>query len=395
MLSRLTTVVALLAVLAAGAWVGGHPSLLPDPLRTLLTDRDDDEQIVADAFDLVQDEYFRPVSTKRLIDASLTGMVSSLGDDFSHYFDAKTYREFQQQTNSEFSGVGLNVVEDKRGLVVVDVFDRSPAARAGLRAGDLVLAVDGRSLAGRPSAYSTGLIKGEEGTQVVLSVERRGRRFRERLTRQVVDVPVVDSVLRRFHDRPLGIVLLTSFTSGAHGEVRTAVERLKKRGAKGFVLDLRGNGGGLLDEAVLVASVFVEDGVIVTTRSRAQGRRTLKAVGDAAVTPSVPVVVLVDNGTASAAEIVTGALQDGKRARVVGTRTFGKGVFQQIVGLPNGGALDLTVGEYYTPSGRNLGGGGVRRGAGIRPDLRASDDPDTPRDEALLEGLAALVRAGA
>jgi carboxyl-terminal processing protease len=165
--------------------------------------------------------------------------------------------------------------------------------------------------------------------------------------------------------------------------VRKAVDKLIGQGAEGVVLDLRHNGGGLLNEAVLVSSIFIPDGTVVSTKGRARPRRVFEATGSS-IDKDIPVVVLVDRASASASEIVTGALQDRDRARVVGTRTFGKGVFQEIRRLSNGGALDITVGEYFTPSGRNLGGGGVKQGAGIRPDVRAVDDVKTEnRDEAL------------
>jgi carboxyl-terminal processing protease len=181
-------------------------------------------------------------------------------------------------------------------------------------------------------------------------------------------------------------VHLAGFTSGAHGEVGDAVRRLLREGAEGVVLDLRDNGGGLLNEAVMVSSIFIADGKIVSTRGRSRPEQVYEATGGA-IDRDVPLVVLVNDRSASASEIVTGALQDRDRATVVGTRTFGKGVFQEIEPLANGGALDITVGEYFLPSGRNLGGGGVERGAGVSPDVRAEDDPDTPRDEALLAAL--------
>jgi carboxyl-terminal processing protease len=188
-------------------------------------------------------------------------------------------------------------------------------------------------------------------------------------------------------------VRLAGFTSGAHGEVAQAVKRLLDDGADGVVLDLRDNGGGLLNEAVMVSSVFIPDGKIVTTKGRSRPTQVYEATGGA-IDTDVPVVVLVNDRSASASEIVTGALQDRDRATVVGTRTFGKGVFQEIEPLTNGGALDITVGEYFLPSGRNIGGGGVAKGDGITPDVKALDDPKTKPDEALDEAVGVVLRDG-
>src|SRR5205807_7008674 len=173
-----------------------------------------------------------------------------------------------------------------------------------------------------------------------------------------------------------------SFADGASGELRGEVKKALNGGARALILDLRENGGGLLDEAVNVASIFIPDGTIVSTAGRSQPRQVYLAKGRAiATTP--PMVVLVDRDTASAAEIVTGALKDRGRAKVVGTRTYGKGVFQEIVPISNGGAVDLTVGEYFTPNGHNLGGGGVREGAGIAPNIYVSENPRAAGDHAL------------
>jgi carboxyl-terminal processing protease len=209
------------------------------------------------------------------------------------------------------------------------------------------------------------------------------------LKREEVDIPVVESRLERYHGEKIAWVHLAGFTAGAHGEVDTAVLGLLHKGAKGVVFDLRQNGGGLLDEAVQVASIFIPDGRIVSTRGRNRPEHVYNATGDA-ISTKIPVAVLVDGQTASASEIVTSALQDHHRAVVVGTHTYGKGVFQEIERLSNGGALDITVGEYFTPNGRNLGGGGVKKGAGITPDIRASDNPKTKPDEALQAALRAV-----
>ena len=174
-------------------------------------------------------------------------------------------------------------------------------------------------------------------------------------------------------------VRLSGFTSGAHGEVRKAVDELLGKGAQGVVLDLRDNGGGLLNEAVLISSIFIPDGHDRVDEGPRAGRSACSRRPATRSTPKIPVVVLVNGESASASEIVTGALQDRDRAEVVGTRTFGKGVFQEVRQLSNGGALDITVGEYFTPDGRNLGGGGVKQGAGIEPDVEAEDDAKTAK----------------
>ena len=386
----LTVTAALLAplvVLCAGIWIGGHPASLPGPLRDVFVSKN--VRTINEAIDVIQQDYYRRVPRSRLVDNGIAGAVSNLNDRFSRYFDPKEYASFQESSAGEFSGVGMQVTQVKAGLRVARTFPGSPAAAAGIKPGDQIVAVNGRSIAGAPSALTTNLIRGRPGTSVLLTIQSAGKRRTERVKRAQVDAPSVESKLRDIGGVKLGVVALSGFTSGAHGEVRQAVDSLRHRGAKGLVLDLRDNGGGLLDEAVLISSIFIPDGTIVTTRGRTRAEHVYRATGSAIPT-KVPVVVLVNGGSASASEIVTGALQDRHRAKVVGTHTFGKGVFQEVRELPNGGALDITVGEYFTPSGRNLGGGGTRRGAGITPDVRAGDKPRTRADEALDAALRTL-----
>jgi carboxyl-terminal processing protease len=367
--------------LGGGMWLGGHPASLPEPLRDVFVD--ETASLQAEASDLIEDNFYRPIRDRRLRDGSLRGMVRSLDNRFSHYFTPEENKLFRESASGQFSGVGMTVVERPRGLLVAGVFKGSPAKRAGIRPGDVITAVNGRSIAGKSSEVSTARIKGKPGTYVRLEIRRPNGRKREvRVRRARIRVPAVDGALRRAGGRKVGVVQLSTFSSGAHGELVMELRRLGRRGAQGFVLDLRANGGGLLDEAVLVASAFVPDGTIVTTDGRARPRKVFKATGDVATRK--PVVVLVDRGTASASEIVTAALKERLHSPVVGLRTFGKGVFGQIFDLSNGGALDLVVGNYYTPSGRNL------NGRGIRPDVRARDDLGTPRDEALARALSTL-----
>ena len=395
--SRTLVLVVLMPILlAVGVWLGGHPDNLPGFARDALVG-DSEGRLYDEALDEIADNYYRRVDKDKLLDEGLAAGIKSLDDRFSAYFDPKTYKEFEAATEGSFEGVGLTVAEVERGLRVMTVFDGSPARRAGIRARDVITEVDGEPIAGKTAEQATALIKGPAGTIVTLAVVTGSEAPRTlRLRRARVDVPVVESEMRRAGDGArIAHVRLASFTSGAHGELRDAVDALLEKGADAIVLDLRDNGGGLLDEAVLVSSIFVGDGTIVSTKGRARPRQVFEATGEP-IDSDVPVVVLVNGESASASEIVAGALQDHERAEVVGTRTFGKGVFQEIRVLSNGGALDITVGEYFTPDGRNLGGGGVARGAGIQPEVEARDDPATEdRDEALEVAVRTAARAAA
>jgi carboxyl-terminal processing protease len=382
---------ALLAMLCAGLWLGGHPSKLPSYIRDPFVD--DAAGLTAEAAGLIEDNYFRRVGAEELTDASLQGMVRGLRrryrDRFSDYFSPESLARFNEAISGHFSGIGLSVSRVERGLRADRVFPRSPAEKAGIEVGDVVVSVNGESIAGEPSEVATAKIKGPEGTEVTVGVLRppEGKVRELRLTRAEVALPIVTSRVEQVDGRKLGYVRLATFSEGSHGFLRNAVEKVERKGAEGIVLDLRANGGGLLQEAVLAASIFLpEDQVVVSTRSRTQGRAVYKTTGDN-LSPR-PVVVLIDRNTASAAEILAAALSDDAGAKVVGTRSFGKGVFQQEIGLSNGGALKLTIGEYFTPDGINLAG------KGIHPDVEARDVPETPPDEALRRALSVLARQG-
>lgn len=366
-------------VLLIGIWLGGHPSWLPSPLRSAFVDRNDDP-LVNQVLDMLQRDYYRPLNRSQLVNKGLAGMVASLNDPYSHYYDPSNYQGFLNESNPHLSGIGVTVGYESRGLLVNGVFPGGPAAQAGLVRGDVIIAVGGTSLASRAS-LGPRLIKGQAGTRVTLTVLSGKRKHTVTLERQDLVVPVATGTIVTYHGTKLGSLVLTSFTDGSGAELKAQVEKVLHQGARALILDLRQNPGGLLNEAVNVASIFIPDGTIVSTAGRAQPRQVYVARGGAIPT-SIPVVVLVDRGTASAAEIVTGALHDRGRAKVVGTHTYGKGVFQEIEPLPNGGALDFTVGEYFTPSGHNLGGGGVREGAGITPDIYASTKSDAHTDTA-------------
>lgn len=368
-------------LLLVGIWLGGHPSWLPSGLRSAFVSNSN-SQLVNDELNMITKNYYRPVSRAQLLNKGMAAMVQSLDDPYSRYYAPSAYSSFLNESNPHLSGIGIDVVPDPRGLRIVDVFPHSPAATAGLTHGDLIVKVGTTSLNGRSSDFASRLIRGRAGTRVVLTIVGGGRTRVVTVTRANLVVPVASESIVNYHGVKIGDLQLTAFTDGAGAELKGDVDRALKSGARALILDLRENGGGLLQEAVNVASIFIPDGTIVSTDGRAQPRQVYLARGGA-ISTKIPVVVLVDRDTASAAEIVTGALQDRGRAKVVGTHTYGKGVFQEIEPLANGGALDLTVGEYFTPNGHNLGGGGVRQGAGITPNIYASDNPAARGDHAL------------
>ena len=370
--------------LVAGIWLGGHPERLPDPVADAFVE--EDRALRAELIDSIEDNFYKTVDEEDLDDASLKGIVQALDDPYSHYLTPKEAKQFEESVSGEFEGVGMNVEEDRRGLKVLRVFDGSPAAQAGIGRGDFILAVDGRSIAGVNSDVATGRIKGPAGTSVELEVFTPGEDGPRtvKVERERIEVPVTTAKVVERDGKKLGVVELLGFSSGAHGLLRREVDKVLKQGAEGIVIDLRGNGGGLLTEAVLVSSIFIEDGRIVSVRGRSRPERIQEAQGEA-IDEDIPVVVLVDGGSASASEIVTGALRDRGRATVVGTRTFGKGLVQEVERLSNGGVLDITVANYYLPGGKTIGANG------IPPEVRAVDDPDTERDEALPVALDTLV----
>ena len=387
MRAPLAALLVVLAALLGGMWLGGHASSLPGPLRDFA--RDDDLAVVDAAIERVHDDYYRGVGKDKLADEAIRGMVEGLDDRFSSYFDPGQYAKFREVTDARFSGIGVSVQPTENGLRIVEVYEDAPAAKAKLRKGDVIVAADGKRLADVPEEAATGLIKGREGTRVRLTLRRDGRTIERRVTRAQVSIPVVESNVEKRDGRRYGVVSLAQFSSGAHAEVYDAVRRVMERDVTGLVFDLRGNTGGLVEEARLVASAFLPEGEIVTTRGRSVQTKVYRATGSP-VAEKIPMVVLVDEGSASASEIVAGALQDRKRARLVGTATYGKGVFQQVIPLDNGGALDFTVGQYFLPSGRNIGGEGVKRGKGLKPDVTAEDKQATERDEALERAISVL-----
>ena len=383
---QLTLVIAgIVVALCAGLFLGGHPKYLPQEFRDVFVE--DERALRAEIVDAIEDGFYKEVDEDALEQASYRGMIRELHDRFSHYLTPAEADLFSQSVSGRFEGVGMTVQEHPRGLLVATVFEDSPAEKAGIRKDDVITQVNGHSIAGESTDVSTAKIKGKPGTSVRLTVLEGGDRDKKKtvdVERASIEIPIVEGKIAMRDGVKLADIRLLSFTDGVHGRLREKVDELLDKGAEGIVLDLRGNGGGLLREAVLVSSVFIEDGTVVSTKGRRRPESVYKAEGDA-IDGDIPVVVLVDRGSASASEIVTGALRDSHRATVAGERTFGKGVFQELEPLSNGGALDLTVGSYYLPSGENISD------TGIKPAVKARDKPRTRRDEALPIALETLV----
>ena len=382
---RLLAVAAVAVAFVVGIVAGGQVDTIRDAVDDVFGNPSQDA--TSEAIDVINDDYFHTVDDKDLENASIASIIDRVKkryhDRFSHYFTPSEYDRFKQ--GSHLSGVGVAVNEVARGLRVATVYKHTPAREAGIQPGEVITAVNGDPIAGEDPDAVTSRIRGPAGTRVTLTIESRDGKNRDvTLTRREVNIPQVVGHIETIHGTKVGYVRLAGFFPGAHGELRNEVERLYGQDAEGIVLDLRGNGGGLLTEAVLVSSIFVPGGVIVSTHGRTQRTRTFEATGGAL--PRHPMVVLINGDTASASEIVTAALEQSGIATVAGTTSFGKGTFQEVIALNNGGALDLTVGEYLTRDGTSI------NGTGITPRVRAKDNPKTKPDEGREKALQVLGR---
>lgn len=375
-----------IVALCLGLFLGGHPQALPNVLRDVFVD--DTVATRAQLINDVKDNFYKSVKESSLEQASFKGIVSSLHDRYSEYFTPTEAKAFTQSLNGQFEGVGMTIdpSDTKKGLLVREVFDGSPAKDAGIEQGDVIVAVNGKTTVGKSADVSTGMIRGPAGTSVMLTFRKHGDgpERTAKVERKRLDVPLVRSRVVDRKGRKLAVIRLGQFARGAADQLGAAVKKTLAKGAKGIVLDLRSNPGGELTEGRDVPSLFIKKGLIVSTHGRNSPEQKLYATGDA-IAPNIPLVVLVDRGSASASEIAAGALRDSGRATIVGEKTFGKGVFQQVESLQNGGLLKLTVGSYYLPKGENLAGDG------IDAQVPARDDPKTKRDEALPVALRTLL----
>ncbi len=329
--------------------------------------------LFGDVFERIRADYVEPPDETKLVEAAINGMLASL-DPHSSYMSPKSFKDMQVQTRGEFGGLGIEVTMEDGLVKVVAPIDETPAARAGIRAGDVIIQLDGEQVQGLSLNQAVDKMRGPVNSPITLTVKRDGAA--EPLQIKIVrDIIRIRSVRSRI-EGDIGYLRITSFNEQTFDGLKDAIEKATKEipadKLKGFVLDLRNNPGGLLDQAISVSDAFLERGEIVSTRGRTaeETQRYNARAGD--LTKGKPVVVLVNGGSASASEIVAGALQDHKRATVVGSRSFGKGSVQTIIPLGQNGALRLTTARYYTPSGRSI------QAKGIEPDIELLQD--TPED---------------
>ena len=368
---------------------------------------------------IVSRQYVDSVPAAAAYEKAARGLVKELNDPYSELLSPKESEDFSRGTNGRYGGTGMYIGEQQGAIVVDRVFPHTPAEEAGVLEGDRIVAVDGVPTQGMRLDQVSDRLRGEPGSQVAVTYGRPGvtEPIKLKFTRRVVRVPAVQ--YSAIFDGKIGYVPLQTFNENAADEVEAAVEKLAQDGAKGLVLDMRGNPGGIVDQSLAVASLFLRDGQeIVSVRGRTGPREVAKSSGHHLAT-DVPLVVLVDGGSASASEIVAGALQDHDRALVIGTTTFGKGLVQSLYSLQGGYHLKITTGKWFTPSGRSIhrertlingkyvemhpdsagdstskpmfksdGGRTVFGGGGIRPDVRVPDDTVTTHEQEFFRALA-------
>jgi carboxyl-terminal processing protease len=330
-------------------------------------------KVFGDVFERVRAEYVDPVSDKEILENAINGMLTGL-DPHSSYMNAKAFKDMQVQTKGEFGGLGLEVTEDKGLIKVVSPIDDTPAFRAGIKAGDIITALDGKTVLGLSLNDAVDHMRGAPNSRIVLTIKREGtdKPLEIGVIREIIKIQVVKS---RLEPNNIGYVRLTQFTEKADNGIRAAVKQLQQQSGaplRGLILDLRNDPGGLLDQAIAVSSEFIEQGEIVSTRARHPDDSQRWDARGSDIIKGAPLVVLINGGSASASEIVAGALQDHRRAVLLGAKSFGKGSVQTVIPLPGGGAMRLTTARYYTPSGRSI------QATGIVPDVTVNESRDGP-----------------
>jgi carboxyl-terminal processing protease len=325
--------------------------------------------LFGEVLEKINKEYVDEFNQSESMDSAINGLLQSL-DPYSSYMSPKIFDEMQTETSGEFGGLGIEVSMEAGVVKVISPIDDTPASRAGLKAGDYIVKINDVQVQGKSLSEAVDLMRGPVGSGIELTVRRRGER--KALTFNIIrEVIQVQSVKSEIIDENIGYIRLTSFNDNSSDQIEKQIKKLKKdKNLNSFILDLRNNPGGLLSQAIKISDFFLENGEIVSTKSRkkSENRKWFAKKGD--ITDGKTLLVLINYGSASASEIVAGALKDHKRAIIVGENSFGKGSVQSIIPLKNRGAIRLTVAKYYLPSGKSISE------VGVRPDIEVNEEGD-------------------
>ncbi len=342
--------------------------------------QEDQDYSKANAFQdiiyLLQNYYVEDVEFDTMIQGAIEGMLNKV-DRYSYFMDAEEYEEMQTEYEGHYGGIGIVITTRDNKLTIVSPIKNTPGERADLRAGDIITAIDGRETADMSQMKAVNMMRGEPGTEVILTINRGDNDpFDVEIVREDIEVPYVESEMQT---EEIGYISLAQFIEEVGPKLETAVQELKDQGAKGIILDLRNNPGGLLNEAVDVSSVFLDEGEVVSIRQKNENERVLSINKQINGDTEIPLIILINKGSASASEIVAGAMQDYDRAKILGTKSFGKGVVQSVIPLKDGSAVSLTTARYYTPDGNYI------HEKGIVPDIEVERD---------MEAVETAVEAG-
>ena len=325
--------------------------------------------LFGEVLEKINKQYVDEIDQSEGMDSAINGLLQSL-DPYSSYMSPEIFQEMQTETSGEFGGLGIEVSMEAGVVKVITPIDDTPASKAGIKAGDYIVKIDNVQVQGKSLSEAVDLMRGLVGTDIELTIRRRGvkKALNLKVTREIIEVQSVKSDLL---ENNIGYIRLTSFNDNSSDQIKKQIKKLKKNeNLKAFILDLRNNPGGLLSQAIKISDFFLQNGEIVSTKSRrkSENRKWFARKGD--ITEGKPLVVLINYGSASASEIVAGALKDHKRAIVLGENSYGKGSVQSIIPLKNKGAIRLTVSKYYLPSGKSISE------VGVRPDIEVNEEGD-------------------
>ena len=325
--------------------------------------------LLGEVLEKVQDEYVDEIDQAEVMDFAINGILQSL-DPYSAYMNPKIYEEMQTETSGEFGGLGIEVSMEGGVVKVISPIDDTPAARVGVKAGDYIVRINGEQVQGKTLMEAVNLMRGPVGSPIEITIRRKGLKKAKIFTiiREIIEIK---SVISKLIDNEIGYLRLRAFNENSSNQLKGEISKLEKNNKLvGYILDLRNNPGGLLSQAVRISDFFLDDGEIVSTRGRKsrENRKFFAKKGDRI--KGKPLIVLINNGSASAAAIVAGALQDQKRAVLLGEATYGKGSVQSIIPLRNKGAIRLTISKYYLPSGKSISE------VGVTPDIRVEEEDE-------------------